>query len=565
MLERKMFPIPLILGISLACQTLAPSTPTQTAIVSPNTEEPVPATLTVPPTSVPITDTPVSAPPLADIRPKLQELGGTRCTENFDFTCVTIRVPLDHFDPSNTETRDVVFAVAPAGGERYGMFVQAFPGGPGGEGISTGGLSWFSDEILEHYDIVYFDQRGVGLSSPLSCPAAYSRYFLDYLNFNDTIGLEGYDTPEEQQAALSKARSFVDQCVSEIGIEPSQLVFYGTDQVAEDLETFRQAVGDEKFMLYGVSYGTAVAQTYAASHADHLSGLILDGTMDLTQTGEEKAFSQVAAFNEVLLATLQACNENPDCASDFGGDAIAAYDELAGKLAEGPIVYDYRLSSGKTIQRAFTFNQLDFTVSYMLYSIHARSALLHALADAHQGNILSLVNQYYDLASIDPVTGEYYGNSTFSDTMYYSVWCTDDSYYSGTPEERGEKLIEAGQVLNGIDPRLDLDVYPLGLACAFWPSSPSSVLETPPLTARGLPTFVLNATLDPATPFHEGKSVFERLDNGFHLYVEGGQHSIYGWGRDCPDGYITDFLVNGILPSQREISCPGWDNSIIDY
>jgi pimeloyl-ACP methyl ester carboxylesterase len=357
----------------------------------------------------------------------------------------------------------------------------------------------------------------------------------------------------------------VDQCVAEIGIEPSKLIFYGTDQVAEDLESFRQAIGDEKFMLYGVSYGTAVAQTYAISHADHLSGLILDGTIDLTQTGEEQAFAQVTGFNEVLAATLNACNENSSCAADLGGDAETAYDTLASRLAENPIPYQYSLSSGRTVERLFTFNQFDFTVAYMLYSIDGRTTLLHAIADANNGDILSLVDLYYELASIDPETGQYMGDSTFSDTMYYSVWCTDDSYYSGTSEERSAKLIEAGQMLNGIDPRLDLDVYPLGLACAYWPSASTTVIETPPLRAEGVPTFVLNATLDPATPFHQGKSVFEHLADGYHLYVEGGQHSIYGWGHQCPDQYITDFLFQGKLPDQREIACEGWNNAIINY
>src|SRR6266545_964925 len=550
MSTRKKLSFVLILAILLACNAIIPPTATREVTKAPGTNVP---------TSAP------AVPEVTDITSKLAELGGQSCVENPDFTCVTTQVPLDHFDAANQETLDVVFAVSPARGERYGMFVQAFPGGPGGEGISTGQTSWFAEGILEHYDIVYFDQRGVGISSPLACPTAYSKYFLAYLNINDTTGQEGLDTPEEQQAATSEAHAFVDQCVAEIGIEPSKLIFYGTNQVAEDIETFRQMIGDEKFMLYGVSYGTAVAQTYAMKHADHLSGLILDGTIDLTLTGEEQAFGQVKGFNEVLDATLKACNENSSCASDLGGDAEAAYNKLANKLAESPIPYEYSLSSGKTEKRLFTFNQLDFTVSYMLYSINGRTNLLHAIADANDGNILTLVDHYYDLASIDPETGQYKGDPTFSDTMYYSVWCTDDSYYSGTSDERSAQLIKAGQVLNGIDPRLDLDVYPLGLACAYWPSAPINVVETPPLTADGVPTFVLNATLDPATPFQEGKSVFEHLANGYHLYVEGGQHSIYGWGFSCPDQYITDFLVEGKLPDQREIACPGWDNAIINY
>ena len=69
-----------------------------------------------------MSDEPVtSEPDTVDMAAKLAELGGEPCEENPDFTCVTIQVPLDHFDTTNTKTVDVVFAVAPATGERYGM------------------------------------------------------------------------------------------------------------------------------------------------------------------------------------------------------------------------------------------------------------------------------------------------------------------------------------------------------------------------------------------------------------------------------------------------------------
>src|SRR6185369_14993842 len=268
----------------------------------------------------PATHAPVGeAPAPAGIADKLAELGGTSCEENPDFTCVTIKVPLNHFDAANTETIDVVFAVSPATGERKGMFIQAFPGGPGGEGISTGGLSWFSDEILAHYDIVYFDQRGIGLSDPLACPETYKADFLEYINSVDTAGEEGYDTPEEQKAAVEDSRKYAADCVAEMGIDPAKLAFFGTDQVAEDIESFRQAIGDDKFMLYGVSYGTAVAQTYARAHADHLAGLIIDGVQDTTLSGDQTAFSQRDAFNEVLSAVFQACDADSECSKGLPG------------------------------------------------------------------------------------------------------------------------------------------------------------------------------------------------------------------------------------------------------
>ncbi|MCC6500926.1 MAG: alpha/beta fold hydrolase [Anaerolineales bacterium] len=497
-----------------------------------------------------------------DMTGLLERLNGAPCEENPDFTCVTIAVPLDHFDATNAEMLDVTFAVAQAAGERYGMFVQAFPGGPGGEGISSGGLSWYAEGILEHFDIVYFDQRGLGLSGELACPSAYAKDFLNSLNNVDATGAEGLDTPAEQQAATDEAQTFVGSCIAEIGIDPARLVYYGTNQVAEDIESFRQQVGDDKFWLYGVSYGTSVAQTYAMAHNDHLAGLILDGTIDLTLTGEAGAFAQEKAFDETLVATLKACDADDACAAELGGDALAVYDALAAQIADKPIAYEFPLPSGEKVKRTFTFTELEFTAAYQMYSLGGRALFLRALASAKNGDIVPMARLLYQQASLDPVTGEYLGDATFSDTMFFSVNCTDDSYFSGTPEEKIAETIAAGQASNGTVPRLDGSIY-TGLYCAYWPSAPQEAVQRQPLTAPGVPTFVLNATLDPATPFAQGKAVFERLENGYHLYVEGGRHSIYGFGQPCPDDYITDFMVNGTLPSQREIVCQ-WEPSIVN-
>ncbi|MBK8823193.1 MAG: alpha/beta fold hydrolase [Anaerolineales bacterium] len=524
----------------LACNTLMPQTPAEEAPVTPATEAAVGS----------------------DMAAKLEALGGTACEENPDFTCVTIQVPLNHFDAANTETLNVVFAVSPATGERYGMYVQAFPGGPGGEGISSGGLGWYPDAILEHYDIVYFDQRGIGLSNPLSCPNTYKSDFTGYLNAVDEAGVEGLDTPEEQQEAIDSARSYAEACVAEIGIDPAKLAFFGTDQVAEDIESFRAAIGDDKFMMYGVSYGTAVAQTYAAAHPEHLSGLVLDGTIDLTLNGEEGALSQEKAFDKVLVAALEACNADETCTADMGGDAVAVYDKLAKQISETPIKYEFPLPSGEKVERIFNFNQWESTAAYQLYSLSGRMLYLRALAAANRGDMIPMARLAYQNLTLDPATLEYLGDDTFSDTMFLGVLCTDDSFFSGTQDEKIEQTIAAGQASNGTVPRLDGSVY-TGLSCAFWPGSPTEDVTTQPLVAEGVTTFVLNSTLDPATPFEEGKAVYENLADGYHLYVEGGRHSIYGFGFDCPDRYISDFMLEGTLPAEREIVCEDWGTDVI--
>ncbi len=111
--------------------------------------------------------------------------------------------------------------------------------------------------------------------------------------------------------------------------------------------SFAEIMGDDKFWLYGESYGTQYAQTYAAVHPEHLAGLILDGTVDLTLSATDFLTGQAQAFNDVLNMTLSACNEDPACAESIdGGDAISAYNRLADALKQAPIEFDFPLASG---------------------------------------------------------------------------------------------------------------------------------------------------------------------------------------------------------------------------
>ncbi len=77
-----------------------------------------------------------------------------------------------------------------------------------------------------------------------------------------------------------------------------------------------------------------------------------------------------------------------------------------------------------------------------------------------------------------------------------------------------------------------------------------------PLTAAGIPTLVLGATADPATPVDNGRHVFANLTEGYLVTTQGGAHVIYGRGDACPDDLVTDFLVSEALPD-RETACEG--------
>jgi pimeloyl-ACP methyl ester carboxylesterase len=483
-----------------------------------------------------------------DTASRLARLGGQPCPDS-DFTCVTLEVPLDHFHPDG-RTLEVVFAVLPssgASGERKGMFVTA-TGGPGSAGLQSADsyTATFDPSIPEHFDIVFFDQRGVGLSGGLQCAdAAAAFYRADW----------DASTPDGEAALVKTARIFADDCVAEMG-NPESLAYLGTDQAIEDLEVFRKAMGEEKFWLYGESYGTQYAQTYAAAHPDRLAGLLLDGTVDLTLSGIDFYVSQAGAFNTSLEMTLEACNADETCAADMGADAVSVYDELAARLKESPLPFDFPLPSGGHAPRSFALSDLETAAGGYLYSESARMIFLRALAFyARSGDLVPMARVLYDALGVDPETEEAIIDPSFSDAIYYAVECQDYGYFSGTPEQRAEAYLRAGDATDASLPRF-ASIFYGDLPCAFWPNARADVSRPAPLSANGIPTIVLNGTADPATPYEGADSVFRRLADGYFVTETGGPHVIFGWGESCVDDLVTAFLVDDEMPA-RETTCEG--------
>lgn len=98
------------------------------------------------------------------------------------------------------------------------------------------------------------------------------------------------------------------------------------------------------------------------------------------------------------------------------------------------------------------------------------------------------------------------------------------------------------------------------LPCAFWPHTPLEPDRPAPLVAEGVPTLVLGATADPATPYHQGIDVLGRLAEGYSMSQTGGPHVIWGRGNECPDLEVDAFILEGTPPTQTE--CEGY---VVDY
>jgi hypothetical protein len=105
----------------------------------------------------------------AAVNPRATRVVRTRACPESRFTCITLRVPRDHFSSAaNGPTFDVTFGLLRATGEKLGTFVTV-TGGPGTSGLASADsyTDAFDPSIAEHYDIVFFDQRGIGVSESL--------------------------------------------------------------------------------------------------------------------------------------------------------------------------------------------------------------------------------------------------------------------------------------------------------------------------------------------------------------------------------------------------------------
>ncbi len=478
--------------------------------------------------------------PVEDTAARLARLGGQPCPDS-EFICVALEVPLDHFHPDDGRVVEVTFGVLPATGARKGVFVTA-TGGPGTSGLLSADdyTAAFDPSIPKHFDIVFFDQRGVGLSGELQCAEAAAAFYRSEWNAS---------TPDEEAELLSTARSFADGCVAEMG-NPDSLAFLGTSQAVEDLDAFREALGVDKFWFYGESYGTQFAQAYAAAHPDRLAGLLLDGTVDLTLSGFDFYASQAQAFNDALVMTLEACNADDLCAGDMGTDAIAVYDSLAAQLKQSPIPYNFPLPSGGKETRTFSHSDLETAASGYMYSENARLIFLRALAAyARNGDLVPMARILYDALGLDPETLKAIPDPSYSDAVYYAVECQDYGYAGA------EEYLRAGDAIDSSLPRFS-SIFYSDLPCAFWPNAATKTDRPAPLAASGIPTIVLNGTADPATPYEGARAVFSRLQDGYFVAETGGPHVIFGWGNACVDDLVTAFLVDDELP-ERETTCEG--------
>ncbi|MCL3863298.1 alpha/beta hydrolase [Actinotalea sp. K2] len=435
--------------------------------------------------------------------------------------CATLEVPLDYENLDGEKIEIAVSRIVASGNDRLGSVVVN-PGGPGSPSTTFAPLVaalWKGGPIAEQFDVVGFDPRGVGLSSPsVDC------YTDEERDANRPLSAFGTWTKETTSA-------IVDKCAEGSGGE-DMLEHLGTRDVARDMDVLRSALGDDKLNYAGVSYGSRLGTVYAEMFPDNVRALVLDGAVDPLQDTRGRQLQQAAGLQASFERFAEFCATQNSCPLGTApAQATTAVQGLLRPLVEEPLL----AADGRDV----TFIAAGEGILSGLYSESQWPAIVNGLTELQAGRpdaLLALRDGYYGRSD----TGEYANN--FEAT--FAINCVDEERLTE------EEMIDLGNELNDVVPFLDPGTSPASRnGCADWPGEPT--LGFPYATnIEGLPeVLVTSATGDPVTPHEGGISLAETLHARL-LTVEANQHGTITSGIECVDEVVANYLVSLELPEE---------------
>lgn len=467
------------------------------------------------------------------------ELGWTTCTEPpaslGGLECAALAVPIDHGDPGGTTLTLALARIRSTGApeDRIGSLLFN-PGGPGGSGVDflANVASTIPSELAERFDLVSFDPRGVGASSPVRCldDAARDAQFEGDLS---------PDTDAELEDAVTDQLDYVEACEREAG---EVLRHMSTADVATDLDLIRESLGDEQLSYVGFSYGTLIGATYATLFPERVRALVLDASVSPGASAEEELLAQGKGFEGTLANFVAACDDDPECA--LAPDAGAAIAAARAALEREPVTVES--GSGP---RTMGVDLFDIALATALYDTTVWGTTATAIAQLRDGGaavLFSLVDR-----QIGRNPDGTYDNSSDAQAM---VNCAD---LDERPTlEEGRAIAERVQdQLPTFGPALAWSA----LACLDWPSAANPL---PEIDSTGAPTILVVGTLgDPATPYEWSVAMSERLADSVLLTYEGDGHTAFLRGGPCIDDAVIAYLVELTAPAEGT-SCPAAEDSV---
>jgi len=412
--------------------------------------------------------------------------------------CGTLQRPLD---PSGAVPGDIELriAVVPA----LNLTPEPDPVVPIAGGPGQGSVQFYTaysfafEDVRRNRDILLIDQRGTGESATMDC------------EFDDDIIDGEYST--------ELTLEYTELCLQQLPYDPR---FFTTSVAVTDIEAVREALGYPALNLYGVSYGTRVAQHFARRYPDSTRTVVIDGVVPpQISLGPEIATESQKAVASILArcAADNACNDRfPGVEADFA--------RVVAELRESKVTITVpHPSTGRPEE--VDFGGGEFAAAVRLLAYHPNSVALLPLFthEAGKGNFIPLGSQFMMtmIAMMDAL----------SLGMHNAVMCTEDVpfYDKSTIDYDGLAASYMGT----------FQLEALEAICSVWPAGPIDDEFKAPL-ATDLPVLLLSGDADPITPPRYADLAAVDLTNAVHLIGKDQGHGQLGVG--CTRRLVSDFI-----------------------
>ena len=463
-------------------------------------------------------------------------------TDTATFSCAVITVPLDYANPKGETISIAVKKRAATGGHAQGaLFIN--PGGPGDSGVSFAERAGnaFSPDLLNAYDIIGFDPRGVGSSTAITCSSdddaagstAEPSASAGATASPSASGGESYE--EWAESTRQSFQELAEQCASHT--EPAALLDHvDTVSAARDLDILRALAGQEKLNYLGFSYGTYLASVYAETFPGNTGRMVLDGAIDPSLSLAEQGLGQAKGFEQALRTYVDYCQSSVGCPLSGGTDAgVQQIRDLITSANSTP------LATGDP-NRTVTGSDIVTALSEYLYTTEQNWEPLNKALDQainHRDGSAFVASEEQDTSSKNDGGG-----------AFQAVTCLD------YPVE-GDKTTWAAQYEQAKReaPIFADSAVGMDLVCSVW--GHNGTRKPAQIHARGAaPILVVGTTGDPATPYAWSKSLAEQLDSGQLLTWEGNGHTAYGGDASCVNDAIDAYLISGTMP-KKGLTCHG--------
>ena len=422
--------------------------------------------------------------------------------------CGTLAVPLDPRSAGGEAVELFVAVVEASAGQASPDPLVVLASGPGDAATrrfvaTERGFS----RILRYRDVVLVDQRGTGRSAPLRCDG--SRY---------AALLAGGDVRSAVDAGIA--------CLGQLRHDPR---FFTTSVAVADLERVRAALGYEQLNLYGVSYGTRVAQHYLRRHPARVRSVVLEGILPPdAPLGPDLAVASQTALD----ALFERCAADDACGTAFP-DIGRRFAALLGRLSASPAALTLehpRTGEPETVVLTrWLFARL---VRLMLASSHGASLVPVVVDAAYAGDYRGLATQALLRAE---------NMAELAMGVNYAVLCTEDAPFYGDVDPVLRAGTFAGSALVDI----------VAGVCEHWPSGLLDDDLRQPL-AGATPVLVLSGEFDPVAPPRLARRAVARLTNVVHVVGRGRAHDMLQDG--CAQRLMATF-VETADPDSLDLDC----------